>query len=356
MPQPATPALFPAALLLLSCAPADSTEEPIDCQVMVTVEGTAVLDLSGGDGTGSWSGHEDDSGYFQAPELDGFEYAYTERWELAGTVTAPTADYDSATVFTIELVASLPEGSRADDQLPDPIELVYVFDSELGTISLERTHQGECAGTREHAMTVTAMSVLDTRTGPIITLDYEETWYDWCGEDSCPTETGTETGTSDGTDVGGGGPSAGYSPYGAPAGPPDLSQVTWLHTDVSGWDDSAVLSSVQISSDQICLDHDQADVWPVYDLSGTEVAGNPWIFIWERDRWYAATWEWLRPGQTCKARYAVAGDHIKQSPFGASSGWEPVSGVTYYFMVSGLARGSERNVAQRTNLVPAVWP
>ncbi len=316
---------------------------------MVTVQGFAVLDLSGGDGSGSWSGFEDDIGYFQTPEFEGFDQGYTERWDLLGSVTSPSGNYQDATRLTIDLVASLPEGARPDDQMPDPVALTYVFDRDLGTITLERTHLGECAGTWEHTMTVTSRDVVQTGTGPIITLEYNETYYDYCGEDTCEVE--SEVVEDGDEETGGSSPQSS-----APEGPPDLSSVKWLHTDVSGWDDSAVLSSVSVGSDQICLDYDQADAWPIYDLDGTEVVGNPWIFIWEAGAWYAATWEWLRPGQTCKSLHSVAGDHIKQEPFSASSGWVPTSGETYYFMVSGLARGSERNIQQRTRLMPIVWP
>jgi hypothetical protein len=142
----------------------------------------------------------------------------------------------------------------------------------------------------------------------------------------------------------------------APSGAPDLDTVTWLHSDVSGWSETATLSSVSISGSNICLDYDKADEWPIEETSGVEVVGNPWIFIYEGGTWYGATWEWLRPEQTCKSSSSVAGDHIKQAPFDASSGWTPTSGQTYWFMVSGLARSSLRNVEERTNLVEFVWP
>ena len=91
-------------------------------------------------------------------------------------------------------------------------------------------------------------------------------------------------------------------------------------------------------------------------------AANPWVFVWVADlghlggTWYAATWEWMRPGQTCKNRLSVAGDHIKQSPFHPTSGWRPSSGEELYFMVSGLARSSERNNSERSNVMRVVWP
>jgi hypothetical protein len=136
----------------------------------------------------------------------------------------------------------------------------------------------------------------------------------------------------------------------------DLEAVTWLHSDVSGWSQTATLSSVTVSGDEICLNYDKADSWTVTDYGGVEVVANPWVFIWQNDQWYGATWEWLRPSQTCKAASSVAGSHIKQDPFGEHDGWVPTSGETFYFMISGLSRTSVRNVEERSNLVQVVWP
>jgi len=138
--------------------------------------------------------------------------------------------------------------------------------------------------------------------------------------------------------------------------PPDLATVTWLHSNVSNWPVTGNLSPITISGGQICLNYDQVGTWPIWNFNGVDVVGNPWIFIWQDEQWYAGTWEWLRPGQTCKAATSVAGDHIKVSPFDANSGWVPTSGTTYYFMVTGLARTSYHNVEERTNVVPFVWP
>lgn len=137
--------------------------------------------------------------------------------------------------------------------------------------------------------------------------------------------------------------------------PPDLDEVVWLHSDISGWPVTHTLDAVSLDGDQICLETAGVDEWPAVDFDGTELVGNPWIFIEEDGVWYGATWEWLRPGQTCKAKESVAGTHIKQPPFEEDGGWEPTPGVTYWFMVSGLARFSERNVEERTDLVPLTW-
>jgi hypothetical protein len=41
---------------------------------------------------------------------------------------------------------------------------------------------------------------------------------------------------------------------------------------------------------------------------------------------------------------------------GQFEGWEPKSGETYGFMVSTLARGQERTVNERSNVVLVKWP
>ena len=100
-----------------------------------------------------------------------------------------------------------------------------------------------------------------------------------------------------------------------PPPPLDLSAVTWLHPDVSGWPAALNLSNVTVSSSQVCLDHDIPASWPSATVGTAEVNANPWVFIWYDNQWWGATWEWLRPGQTCKNKSSVAGDHIKQDPF-----------------------------------------
>ena len=131
--------------------------------------------------------------------------------------------------------------------------------------------------------------------------------------------------------------------------PPDFAGVIWLHTNVSSWAVTSPLS-VSFGGSTITLDYDKADVWPG---NGEGLNGNPWIFVWQDNQWYAATWEWLRVGQTTKNKSSVAGDHIKKAPL---TGFQPVSGRLYGFMVSGLARDSQRNVLERTPVVMVRWP
>lgn len=140
-----------------------------------------------------------------------------------------------------------------------------------------------------------------------------------------------------------------------------LEEVIWLHTDVSSWPVTMTLESVTFEGELVCLNHGSQDegvfVWPEKDEGDGAVVGNPWVFIYEDGAWYGATWEWLRPDQTCKFAYAVAGDHIKQAPFDVNSGWTPKSGQTLYFMVSALARLPDvTNVSERSAPIKVVWP
>ena len=128
----------------------------------------------------------------------------------------------------------------------------------------------------------------------------------------------------------------------APAQPPpssggatdsiDLNSVTWLHTNVSGWAETSRITNVSVGAPPICIEHTKAGQWPVKD--GLE--GNPWVFVNQGGRWYAATYEWLAPGQTCKAIHADnIGSHIGIPPL---SSWRPQSGELVGFMVSARAR------------------
>ncbi|MFK7998631.1 MAG: hypothetical protein AB8H86_03500 [Polyangiales bacterium] len=154
-------------------------------------------------------------------------------------------------------------------------------------------------------------------------------------------------------------PDVPVSPDAGPMGPVDeidLGTLIWLYPDISDWEITSELS-VSFSGTNVCLEYDKKDVWPVVQIfETTDVVANAWVFAETRGQWYAATFEWMRPGQTCKAQAAVEGGHIKRNPFEAD-GWTPESGEELYFMVSGLIRNpTYSNVMERTNIVRATWP
>jgi hypothetical protein len=134
--------------------------------------------------------------------------------------------------------------------------------------------------------------------------------------------------------------------------------MQWLHVDISKWPVTTDLKATvnyrrHNESNWTCkvyLSYDKARVWPGVD----NLSANPWIVCQHKGQWYAATWEWLRPGATLKDmdNKSWAG-HIKRSQL---SDFEPQPGATYYFMVSGLCRDGRRNVQERSNLCKVVWP
>ena len=159
---------------------------------------------------------------------------------------------------------------------------------------------------------------------------------------------------SGGSDSGSGGSGGGGGGGGA-GDQIDLSQVTWLHHNVSGWAKTSTVTSTSIGNPPVCIDHTKRGSWPGVSAGGTTVEGNPWIFAKVGGRWYAATYEWLRPGQECKGISAGnIGAHIKKSPL---SSWRPSSGDQVGLMVSTPARfGPQGSRKERSNVVLVTWP
>ncbi len=127
----------------------------------------------------------------------------------------------------------------------------------------------------------------------------------------------------------------------------NAGSIHYLHANVSGWPITSSLS-VSIGS-TVNLKYNKANVWPARN----GVNANPWIIVNLDGRWTAATFEWLRPGQTSKPASVVEGGHIKRAPL---NNFRPRSGETYGWMVSSLARDGTRTVNERTNIVLARWP
>ena len=139
----------------------------------------------------------------------------------------------------------------------------------------------------------------------------------------------------------------------APSGawPSEITgSIRWLHTDVSSWPVTASLTA-NIGS-AINFPYSKANVWPAVDGANA----NCWVFVNLNGQWYAATFEWLRRGQTSKPKGVLdgsMGDHIKVSPLNS---WRPKKGERIGIMVSGLARTQMRNVRERSNVYMVTWP
>lgn len=133
-----------------------------------------------------------------------------------------------------------------------------------------------------------------------------------------------------------------------PEKPHTSSGIVWLDADVSHWPVTTDLK-VNISGGLITLNYGKANKWP----SRNGVNANPWIIVNRGGVLYAATWEWMKTGQTTKSTAAVHGSHINHAPLNS---FRPRSGEIYGFMVSSLARGGQRTVNERSHIVFVRWP
>ena len=210
-----------------------------------------------------------------------------------------------------------------------------------------RTRDGGVAATAYQAPTAPGVERLEAKSGKAkgslkLTI----------AEAPAPPE-GSGGGSTSAPSGGGSGASPSSSPGAAGGGSTssiDLRTVTWLHTNVSSWAETSRITSTSIGNPPICIDHTKAGRWPVKD--GLE--GNPWIFVNLNGRWYAATYEWLSPGQTCKGIHAGnIGSHIGIPPL---SSWRPKSGELVGLMVSARARSGGDTVSERSNVVMIRWP
>lgn len=135
----------------------------------------------------------------------------------------------------------------------------------------------------------------------------------------------------------------------------DLSQATIMGNSdrgIASWAVTSTVTGVRISGSEICIDHTKAGQWPIW--SGGPVEGNPWVVANIGGQWFAGTYEWLRPGQTCKGITAGnIGQHLKWPPM---DGWAPRSGEVVYFFVSTPARLGATTINERSNLVRVEWP
>lgn len=131
----------------------------------------------------------------------------------------------------------------------------------------------------------------------------------------------------------------------------EIGAISWKGKNVSSWPVTATLRA-SVSGGTVKLDYDKARVWPEVD----GVCANPWAIVNIGGRWYAATFEYLRPGQKSKPSYTLDGshgDHFKTEPL---SSWRPQSGEVFGLMVSGLCRGGLSNVKERSNICIVRWP
>ncbi len=145
----------------------------------------------------------------------------------------------------------------------------------------------------------------------------------------------------------------------------DENNIVWLHTDVSGWDVTSTVTGTHIDYDKLCVYHTKAGKWPEVfgifpEAPEDPMEGNIWIIARVDGVWYAATFDYLRPGDECKYDgYAPDDEGPGPSTFGAAplSTWAPQSGEPVYMFMSTVARhGPLGPLNERSDYAPLIWP
>ena len=135
-----------------------------------------------------------------------------------------------------------------------------------------------------------------------------------------------------------------------PADEIDLSTVAWHGPDIRGWPIASEMpQGAYVSGSMLHFPHTRSGQWAANE-AGLE--GNPWVIVRVGGQWRAATFEWLRKGQTSKPWAKVRADHIKVSAFGD---YQLQRGEEFYVIVSGRARGAEVGTQERTAARKVVW-
>lgn len=139
-------------------------------------------------------------------------------------------------------------------------------------------------------------------------------------------------------------------PPAVPADQIDPAKVKWLDADVSKWPITTDLK-ISFGGGNIVYGHSKSRVWSANE----GLNANPWILVPTADgKWLAATWEWMKVGQTAKPAHKIEPGHVKQDAM--TPLLPPKSGQTYGFLVSGLARDKKRGSLERSPIVLVRWP
>jgi hypothetical protein len=143
------------------------------------------------------------------------------------------------------------------------------------------------------------------------------------------------------------------------------NDITWLHTDVSGWDVTSSVTAAHINYDELCIFHTMAGLWPeVLGIFSEDpdapMEGNLWIIARVDGVWYAATFDYLRPGGECKYDgYGPDDEGPGPATFGAVplSTWVPQTGEPVWMFVSTVARHKPLGpLSERSDYVQLLWP
>ena len=130
--------------------------------------------------------------------------------------------------------------------------------------------------------------------------------------------------------------------------------LIWLDVNVSNWTKTAKCNC-NVAGNAVSLDSDKKNIWPSASTVDGGCNANAWIIFDYNTKTYAATWEWLKKGQSIKKLTGKLGTYIKKNPPIPAS-YHPKSNDKIGLFVSGLCRGSSSSVKERSNVTWIKWP
>ena len=154
----------------------------------------------------------------------------------------------------------------------------------------------------------------------------------------------------------------------------DEDNIIWRHGvgaafqesgHVADWDVTSTVTGTYIDYERLCVYHTKAGEWPEVtgifpDDPTAPMEGNLWVIARVDGLWYAATFDYLRPGDECKFEdYSPAGEGPGPSTFGAEplSTWLPRTGEPVWMFMSTVARHEPLGpLHERSNYAQLFWP
>lgn len=142
---------------------------------------------------------------------------------------------------------------------------------------------------------------------------------------------------------------------------PEMNEIAWLDADVTAWPDTAHITNLEVSPQQICYDFKTAQKWPEIDpFDQWKTIGNYWVIAYMKDHWYATTYQWILPGHRCEQDTASSiSEWTRHVEFYQPEVWKwiPQKGELVGLMVSSVRRFQISNgVEERTPIQWIRWP
>ncbi len=165
------------ACTLFQKAP-ETVEAQESCTIAILVQGSAILDLREESSGDRWVGWEEHHVYQPSDESEAFAYGFTDTFELAGGVSAPSSDLSEASTLAMDLTSTFLGTTKTGEIIePEPGVVRYTLERDARVLSTTRGQDAE-GNDEVHEMEVVHLSTSEREDGVVLYLDYTETYYE----------------------------------------------------------------------------------------------------------------------------------------------------------------------------------